>query len=138
MPMKTVAFVFGICIAAYGTFGIIFPSGLVWLAQQFVSSEAFYVAAAVRIFFGLILILAAPGSRTPKILRVLGCVVVILGILTALTGLFAVGSARRVIESWLQQGPGVFRLGGAIVLVIGSFVAYACSPSRRPAGDIPA
>jgi hypothetical protein len=131
--VKTLAFVFGLCISAVGAVGILLPSGLVWLAQQFVTSAAFYVIAAVRIAFGLILISVASTSRAPKALRVLGYVILILGITTAFTGLVAIGRARGAIEWWLQQGSGVFRLTAVLVLALGGFVAYSCAPTRRAA-----
>jgi hypothetical protein len=129
--VKTVAFVFGLCISAVGVVGILAPSRLVWLAQLFVTSGPFYVIATVRIAFGLILISVASASRAPRALRVLGYVIVILGITTALTSLLAIGRARGGIEWWLQQGSGVFRLTGVLVLILGGFVAYACAPVRR-------
>jgi hypothetical protein len=130
--VKTLAFVFGLCISAVGAVGIIAPSGLVWLAQQFNTSGAFYLLATVRITFGLVLITVAPTSRAPKAVRVLGYVILILGITTALTGLAAIAGARRAIEWWLQQGSGVFRLTGVLILGLGGFVAYACAPTGSP------
>src|SRR5260221_13594287 len=70
--LKTLAFVFGLCIIAFGAVGILAPSGLVWIAQHFVTSGAFYVAAAVRVSFGLVFISVASASRSPNALRVLG------------------------------------------------------------------
>ncbi len=125
----------GLCITAVGAVGILAPSGLVWLAEQFVISGAFafYAIALVRIAFGLILISVASVSRSPRALRVLGYVILILGITTALTGLVAIGRARGAIEWWLQQGSGVIRLTGVPVLALGGFIAYACAPGRRAA-----
>ena len=131
--MKTLAFVFGLCISAVGAVGILAPSSLVWLAQHFVTSGAFYVIATVRIAFGLILISVASASRAPKALRVLGYVILILGITTALTGLVAIGRAQGAIEWWLQQGSGLVRLTGVLLLALGGFVAYACAPARPAA-----
>jgi uncharacterized membrane protein YidH (DUF202 family) len=131
--MKTLAFGCGLCIAAVGVVGIAAPSGLVWLAQHFVSAGAFYVIASVRIAFGLILISAASASRSPTALRLLGYVIVILGITTALTGLLAIGQARDTIEWWMQQGAWVVRLTSVPPLALGAFVAYACVPTRRAA-----
>jgi len=125
--------VFGLCISAVGAVGILAPSSLVWLAQHFVTSGAFYVIATVRIAFGLILISVASASRAPKALRVLGYVILILGITTALTGLVAIGRAQGAIEWWLQQGSGLVRLTGVLLLALGGFVAYACAPARRAA-----
>jgi len=129
--VKTLAFAFGLCISAVGAVGILAPSGLVWLARHSATSGAFYVIATVRIAFGLILISVASASRAPKALRVLGFVIVILGITTALMGLVAIGGARGAIEWWLQQGSGILRLTGVPVLALGGFVAYACAPTRR-------
>jgi hypothetical protein len=133
--LKTLAFVFGLCISAVGAVGILAPSGLVWVAQQFVTSGGFgfYVIATVRIALGLILISVAPDSRAPKALLVLGYVILILGITTALTGLMAIGPAQGAIEWWLQQGSVVFRLTALLVLALGGFIAFACAPARRGA-----
>jgi hypothetical protein len=132
--VKTLAFVFGLCISAVGALGILAPSGLVWLAQHFITSGAFYILATVRIAFGLLLISVASASRAPNALRVLGYIILILGITTALTGLVAIGRAQGAIEWWLQQGSGVFRLTGVLVLALGGFVTYACAPTRHPHG----
>ena len=130
--MKTLAFVFGLCIIAVGAVGILAPSGLVWAAQYFVTPGAFYVVAAVRVAFGLVLISIASASRAPKALRVLGYIVFISGIATALMGLVGMGRARAIIEWWLQQGSGIVRLTGTLVLALGGFIAYACAPARPP------
>ncbi len=131
--MKTLAFVIGLLIGAVGVIGIIAPSGLVWIAEHSVTSGAFYVIATVRIAFGLLLISVAPVSRASKTLRVLGSIILILGITTGLTGLVAIERAYATIEWWLRQGSGVIRLTGIPVLALGTFVAYACAPARRAA-----
>jgi hypothetical protein len=132
--VKALAFVFGLCILAIGAGGIFAPSGLVWITQHFIiTSGAFYDLAAVRVAFGLVLIAAASASRAPKALRVLGYVILIAGIMTALMGLLGIGRARASIEWWLQRGSSVVRLTGFLILALGSFVAYACAPARRAA-----
>jgi hypothetical protein len=129
--VKTLAFVAGLCISATGAIGVLAPSVLVWLARHFVASGAFYIIAAVRIAFGLVLISVASRSRAPKALRVLGYIILTLGIATALTGLVAIGQARGAIEWWLQQGSGLVRLTCVLLMALGGFVAYACIPARR-------
>jgi hypothetical protein len=131
--VKTLAFLFGLGIAAVGAVGILMPTVLVWIANHFVTSGEFYVLAAVRVAFGLILISVAAASRTPNALRVLGYVILIAGITTALMGLVGMERARSMIEWWLQQGSVVVRLTAVPVLALGAFVAYACAPVRRPA-----
>jgi hypothetical protein len=131
--VKTLAFVIGLLISVVGAVGIIAPSSLVWIAEHAVTAGAFYVIAVVRVAFGLVLIWVASVSRAPRALRVLGYLIVIAGITTALTGLLAIEQARTIIDAWLRQGPGVVRLTGIPLLALGGFVAYACVPSRRTA-----
>jgi len=126
--MKRIAFAAGLCIAAIGAVGIIAPASLDWLAGLFVSSGAFYAVAAIRIAIGLVLISAAAASRAPRALRILGYVVVVAGVITALMGLLAPEQARAMIEAWQQQGPGVVRLSAVPVLALGAFIAYASAP----------
>ena len=131
--VKNLAFVVGLCIVTVGCVGILAPSGLVWIAQHSVTSGVFYLIATVRAAFGLVLISAASVSRAPKAVRVLGYVILIAGIMTALTGLLAIGRARDIIDWWSQLGLGVVRLTGVLVLALGGFIAYACAPARRAA-----
>jgi hypothetical protein len=131
--VKLLAFVLGLCILAVGAGGILAPSSLVWTAQHFATLDEFLGLAIVRVAFGLVLISAAPASRTPKALRVLGFIVVLAGITTAIIGLVGIERARAMIDWWLQQGPAVIRLTGVPIMVLGGFVAYACAPARRAA-----
>ncbi|HKA15822.1 MAG TPA: hypothetical protein VKH41_12440 [Myxococcota bacterium] len=130
---RTIAFVCGLGIGTVGAAGILAPSILTWIAEQFVSSgsSAFYLLAAARIAFGLILISAATASRAPRVVRILGCAIALLGAITAVTGLAAIQPARGAIESWVRQGPGVARLTALPILCLGGFIAYSCAPTRR-------
>jgi len=132
---RAVAFRCGLCISAVGIAGIVLPAALVWIARRFVTSGAsgFYVVATIRIAFGLILISAASASRAPKGLRVLGGVIVMLGVVTALAGSVAVEPSRAAIDWWEQQSSAIVRLTSAVVLTLGISVAYACAPPRRAA-----
>jgi uncharacterized membrane protein len=129
--MKTLAFCIALFIFAAGAVGLLMPSGLEWMARHSLTSSAFYVIGTVRAALGLLLISVASASRLPKTLRVLGCLILIAGISTVLTGLLAMEQARGIIEGWMQQGSGVIRLTCIPVLVLGGLVAYACAPARR-------
>lgn len=131
--MKTLAFVIGLCITAIGAVGMFAPSELVWIAQHSGTPGAFYVIAAVRIAFGVVLISVASASRAPRGVRLLGYVILVAAIATALTGLVGMERARSIIDWWLRRGPGVIRVTSVLLVVIGSFVAYACAPVRRVA-----
>jgi hypothetical protein len=129
--MKIAAFCMALFVMAVGVLGIIVPSILVWIAQHSTSSAAFYVIAAIRITFGLILISAASVSRAPKTLRIFGYFILVAGIATALTGLVAIEHARALIDWWLQQKFAVLRLTGVVLAAFGGFIAYACAPNFR-------
>jgi hypothetical protein len=127
---RTLAFTFALAIVAVGIMGIVLPAALVWIAREFVVSGAlaFYLLAAVRIAFGLILIAAASASRAPRGLRVLGGIIVVLGIVTALAGSVAVERSQAAIDGWAGQRSVIVRLTSGLILALGSFVAYACAP----------
>lgn len=131
--MKTLAFIVALVIMALGAVVIFVPSCLEWVAKQAVTSNALYVIAAVRVAFGLILISVASVSRAPKTIRVLGYLILIAGVATAVMGLVAAERFRDIVEWWLQQGMGILRLAGVVALGLGGFVAYACAPARRTA-----
>jgi hypothetical protein len=62
-----------------------------------------------------------------------GWVVVVAGLATALIGLVGMERARAVIDWWLQQGTGVIRATGVVLVALGGFVAHVCTPVRRAA-----
>ena len=128
--MKTLAFVIGLIIIAVGAFGILAPSGLVWLARHSVTPVELYIIAAFRVAFGLLLISVASASWAPKTLRVFAFIPLVAGIATPLVG---VERAPLIIEWWSQRGSGLVRLSAVLLLALGGFVAYACAPSRRAA-----
>jgi hypothetical protein len=125
------AFVLGGCIAAFGVGGLLAPSGLVWIAQHSATSGAFYLIAAVRVACGLVLVSAASASRAPRTLRIMGYVIVVAGLATALIGLVGMERARTIIDWWLQRGVGIVRVTSVVLVALGCFVAYACLPVRR-------
>ena len=131
--VKTLAFALALVIMALGTLCLVVPAGPVWLAQHAVTPGIFCIIATVRVAFGLVLISVAPASRAPKTLRVLGYLILVAGVATALTGLVAIERARVIIEWWWQQGTGRVRLTGVLGLAFGGFIAYACAPVRRAA-----
>lgn len=126
--VKTIAFVMGLIIVAVGAIGIFLPSGLVWISQGFVGPVEWYTLAVVRVAFGVLLLLVAGASRTPKALRVVAFIPLVAGLAIPFVG---VDRARATVEWWSLQGPGMVRLSSIPVLALGGFVAYACSPSRR-------
>jgi hypothetical protein len=95
-----------------------------------VTPAEWYVLAAARVAFGVLLFFAAKTSRMPKTLRFVACVPIVAGLAIPFVG---VDRARATVD-WLSlQGPVTVRFSSIPVLVLGGFAAYACAPSRRAA-----
>ena len=109
-------------IVLIGLTGVFAPNRLTMISQYFMTPVGIYVAAALRIGIGVVLVRAAPSSRAPRILRILGVIAVLAGVATLFLG---VERAQAVLEWWSAQGPGFIRLWAGLPLVLGGFIAYA-------------
>jgi hypothetical protein len=85
------------------------------------------VASHVYAAIGLVLILFAPASRSPRTLRVLGAVTLVRGIAAPIAG---VGRALAVLAFEAKQPAAVLRVGAVVALAIGGFVAFAATTGR--------
>jgi hypothetical protein len=116
---------------AVATVGIVHPDTITTLRRAYFATPGrLHTAAAVRVAMGLAVMLAASGSRWPKILRALGAVMCLQGLAAALMG---PEHARAVLE-WEAVRPALLRIGAVVALVAGGFIAYAVSkrPSNAP------
>lgn len=89
-----------------------------------------YAIAALRITIGLGFVLAAPASRAPWTLRVLGLIVIIAGLSTPL---FGVVRARAVVNWLASAGPLLMRLDAVVGMACGGFLVYVFRAPTRPA-----
>ncbi len=105
--------------------GIVVPTVLLAVSRPFLTPLGLYAAAGIRLVFGAALFLAAPGSRAPTTLRILGVVVLVAGIVTPFVG---VDRARAVVDWWMGQGTTLVRLWATVALAIGLFLASAVRP----------
>ena len=87
-----------------------------------------YVAAVIRFVFGVVLFRAAPASRVPVALRVLGLLIALGGLLTPFIGV----SFARVVLGWWAD-PLIVRVWAAGALSLGALIVYATTPTRRAA-----
>ncbi len=119
----------GILVVALGIFGLVLPDYFVRLVHLFQAPPIIYVAAIVRITFGIVLVLAAPASRATIALRILGIVIVVGGALTPFIGV----RLADLILGWWSWGPGIVRAWAAAALLLGVFIIYATGHKRRAA-----
>jgi hypothetical protein len=111
-----------------GAIGIVVPVELVRIARLFESPSGLYLAAAIRVLLGAVLVLAASGARAPSAIRVIGGVVFVAGLLTPVVGL---DRARAILEWWVAQGSLWTRVAGAVAVTFGS-VLMCLLKSRAP------
>ena len=128
--MSFPAALIGLLIMAQGVLGLVSPTMLAGVVATIQVSPVIYFAAVFRVLFGIVLVLAAPGSRAPQSLRGLGALIFLAGLLTPFFGL---QFAQRVLAWWSEGGPPVVRAWAGAVLLVGAFVVYANIPGRRAA-----
>ena len=98
------------------------------LERSVMTPAGLYAIAALRIAIGLVFVLAAPASRAPRTLRVLGLIVIIAGLMTPW---FGVGRAQAVLNWWTTAGPLWRRLDAGVGMAIGGFLVYVFRTPTR-------
>jgi len=125
--VRYAAFLVALFTIVVGIVGLVSPDSVTTLRRlYFATPGRLYPAAAVRVAMGLVLILAAPASRAPKTLRALGAVVYMQGLAATLLG---PDRARAILEWETMQGT-LLRVGAAVALATGGFVAFAVTGHR--------
>jgi uncharacterized membrane protein YidH (DUF202 family) len=84
-----------------------------------------YFVAGIRVLLGVALIFAAPTSRAPDVIHILGVVIIVIGVITLFFGLERFG---RLLDWWSAQGSGFVRGWAVLALVFGLSLAYAVVP----------
>ncbi len=126
--MAIAALSIGLLIVAQGVVGLAVPDLFVRIVRTFQEPPVIYAAAVIRFVFGVVLFRAAPSSRTPMMLRSLGLLIALGGLLTPIIGIpFA-----RVVLAWWSD-PVIVRLWAAAALGLGILIVYSTAPGRRAA-----
>ncbi|MDF1564319.1 MAG: hypothetical protein P1V51_14815 [Deltaproteobacteria bacterium] len=120
--MTTAALVFSLVIVLQGAVGLLSPTLHLELARLLLRPGRLQLAAGYRLAMGVVFVLAAPASRAPTLLLILGIVVLVSGVVAALVGTARYG---RVIKAWAAGPPGLVRLQGAVTAAVGLLLAYA-------------
>jgi len=129
--MRSLTLLVALFIVAVGMAGVIAPDNLVTVGRYVITPVGLYAVAALRVGIGLVLMLVAPISRAPKTLRAIGAVVLVAGLATPS---FGVERARAVLDWEVSQGTALIRIGAALVLTIGAFLAFAVATGREQPG----
>lgn len=123
--MRIAALAFVMLIVAFGLIGMISPPRVVSFARSFVSPVGIAVAAGLRVTMGVVLYLAAPESRTPELLHVLGVITVLAGIGILF---FGVDRLERMVDWWAGRSSMWVRAQASIALAAGLLLAWSLNP----------
>src|SRR6266404_2467765 len=82
--MKIIALLISALMVLVGLTVVFWPEGLMELARYAHTSSGLYVAAFGRIALGALLFMAAAATRTPRTVRVIGPLIFVAGLATAL------------------------------------------------------
>jgi hypothetical protein len=125
--MRIAAFLVALFSIVVGIVGIVSPEyGTMLRRQYFGSPVTLYPAVALRMVMGLVVILAARTSRAPTIMRTLGGLMCLQALTATMLG---PDHARAVMEWETKQGTAMLRIGAAVALAAGGFMAFAVSGS---------
>ena len=99
------------------------------LERSAMTPTGLFAIAVLRIAIGLVFVFAAPASREPRTLRVLGLIVITAGLATPW---FGVARARAVLDWLASAGPLLMRLDAVVGMALGGFLVYVFrTPTRR-------
>ncbi len=123
--MVWVALTLSLFLAAAGAMGIVAPSQFVALIRRIQTPAGLCAATVFRIVLGVALFNAAPASRAPELVRVIGVVSIATGVATPIFGL---GRFRRLLDRVSAPGPAAVQVWAAIGLGLGLLLAYSVFP----------
>jgi hypothetical protein len=123
--MENFVWIIGALIAVWGIIAIIFPVGMKNMIGWIGKGRMVYFGAAIKILFGLILLIFARGCRIPWI-------ILTIGLLTAGGTILFCGLPFVKIQAylkWWQSRPlWLYRVWGLAAAVFGGLIMYAGVP----------
>jgi hypothetical protein len=127
--MRLLGLVIGALVLLGSAISFAAPDLRLSLEGSVMTPAGLYAIAVLRIAIGLVFVLAAPASRAPRMLRVLGVTVIIAGLTTPW---FGVARARAVLNWLASAGPSLMRLDASVGMVLGGLLVYVFRmPTRR-------
>ncbi len=118
---------FGALVVCLGAWVLVSPRGLVEFADAFLTPGGIWFAVALRITLGILLWVAAPASRTPRVLRVLGALFIASGAALPFVGL---DRMLRIAAWGAAQNDLLLRSVGLATAGIGAFFVWTVWPGR--------
>jgi hypothetical protein len=121
--MATLVAFIGAFVAIIGLIGLARPVAVIQVIDSLLRTpRGLYVAALMRLVGGAILVLAAPSTRFPPIIWLIGLIAIV-----AAVGLVLVGfkRVRKLVDWWTRASTTLLRIGFLVATAFGGFLLYA-------------
>lgn len=115
----------GVLIVLMGAWGVLAPARITDFVHRFASRGGMWSAAAVRVVVGLALWFAAPQSRAPLLLQVLGVIAIVAAVVIPLLG---VARFSALIGWWSKLSPSGKRAWSLLSVAFGAIILWALLP----------
>ena len=115
----------GVFTLLMGVWGVLVPARLADFVTRFSSKGGLWFAAGIRLVFGLALWFAAPASRAPLLLQVLGFVALVAAAILPFVG---VDRFKRLIDWWTALSPNAMRFNSLFAVAVGAVILWALLP----------
>lgn len=113
---------FALAILVVGAMGLASPAALISFVRRWQTRSGIWAAAGFRIAFGVAAWSAAPSSRTPLVLQILGAVSVLSGIALPLLGL---SRFAAIVSWWEDRSAGFKRVWSGVACAFGAFLLWS-------------
>lgn len=109
-----------------GAWGVLAPSRIIDFVTRFGSKGGLWFAAGIRLVLGLALWFAAPVSRAPLLLQVLGMIALVAAFVLPFMG---VDRFKALINWWTKLSPTAVRLNCLLAVAFGGVILWALLPA---------
>ena len=116
----------GVFIVLMGIWGVLAPARITDFVSRFSSKGGLWFAAGIRLVLGLALWFAAPQSRAPLLLQVLGAVAIIAAVVIPLMG---ADRFKALVDWWAKLPPGAQRVWSLAAVAFGAVILWALLPA---------
>jgi hypothetical protein len=116
----------GVFTLLIGVWGVLAPSRIADFATRFGSKGGRWFAAGIRLILGLALWFAAPASRAPLLLQVLGAIALVAAAIIPFMG---VDRFKALLDWWTQLSPTAVRFSCLFAVAFGATILWALLPA---------
>jgi hypothetical protein len=113
-------------VVLIGAWGVLAPSRITDFVTRFGSKGGLWIATGIRLVLGLALWFAAPVSRAPLLLQVLGVIALVAAVVLLFMG---ADRFKALVNWWTKLSPTAMRFNCLFALAFGAVILWALLPA---------